>query len=103
MLKQHSYIVVRDSQAVAYCTMTSADEGKTAILEHMAASKELHGRGAFLPCFIAAVSSLIAEGVCKLSYAYSVNNEKLPKIATDMSFFSGKTVKNLYEYTLIEE
>jgi len=103
MLKRHSYITVRDNQTVAYCIMTSADEGKTAILEHMAASKELHGRGAFLPCFIAAVSSLFAEGVCKLSYAYSVNNERLPKIATDMSWFSGKTVKQLYEYTLIKE
>jgi len=101
ILEHHSFITVQESTPVAYCVVTSADGGKTAIVEHMAASSDLLGRGVFLPCLASAVNSLLNDGVCaKISFAYDANNNKLPKIMTDDTWFSDMTVKQMYEYIL---
>jgi hypothetical protein len=101
LLEPHSFITVRSGSPAAFCAVTSADGGKTAVFEHMAASVDFIGRGAFLPCIIAAVNSLVEGGICsKLSFAYDENNSSLPEIMTGNTRFSDMSVRQMKEYVL---
>jgi len=99
-LSDSSFIAVRDGQPAAFCVMSSIDNGRTAVLDSLAATSEDRGSGAFLMCVVSAVHSLLAHGCNKIAYAYSLTNGSLPDIVTSKEWFPGKRVTQLNEYSL---
>jgi len=101
--KRHSMATVgRDGEPVAYCAVSSADCGQSAVFEYMAAAKNYIHSGVFFQCIVKSVESLIHDTRCQsFAYTFSVANSSMRMLAKNVFMFSGSTLRTTktYQYT----
>lgn len=100
ILPQNSFVTLKSGRPVAFCILSSVDQGKTAVLDCLAVSDKHRGNQIYLTCLIPAIDSLLAAGTKKLAYAYNLENYSLPPIVTSRDWFPGKTVTRMHSYQL---
>ena len=93
MLERHSFVTIANGLPTAYSVITSADDGKTAIIEYMSAAKGFIGKGVFLPCLISSVESLLLGGECtKIAYTFNDGNDNMKKLIKSVFAFTDMSV-----------
>ena len=102
MLKSNSFVTVKNEIPVAYSIVTSADDGKTAILEYMSTAGVHIGTGVFLPCLMASIESILQGDKCgSIAFTHNDDNRRMKNLIQGTFTFMDMSVRKTLIYSKI--
>ena len=99
VMEKHSFITSYQGNPVSYCIASTADNGKSAIIEFLAAAYGYINKGAFFPALVSCVDSIINDSECnKIAWTVRSENKRMQQMMSRTLQFTDMTVKNQIEY-----